>query len=78
MDCVAQTGLLPVWVSFTLRDDQHLAGGETIAQAVKAVTQHQLARWSREESVGEIWEILFCSFACKLYTVKAEICDFLF
>ena len=59
MDCVAQTGLLPVWVSFTLRDDQHLAGGETIAQAVKVVTQHQLARWSREESVGEIWEILF-------------------
>ena len=59
MDCVAQTGLLPVWVSFTLRDDQYLAGGETIAQAVKAVTQHQLARWSRPECLGEIWEILF-------------------
>ena len=59
MDCVAQTGLLPVWVSFTLRDDQYLAGGETIAQAVKAVTQHQLARWSRLECLGEIWKILF-------------------
>ena len=47
MDCVAQTGLLPVWVSFTLRDSKHLAGGETIAHAVKAVTSHHLARWNR-------------------------------
>ena len=46
MDCVAQTGLLPVWVSFTLRDEQRLAGGETIAEAVKAVINHQLARWN--------------------------------
>ena len=45
MDCVAQTGLLPVWVSFTLRDEQNLAGGETVGQAVKAVMNHPLARW---------------------------------
>ena len=44
MDCVAEAGLLPVWVTFTLKDDQHLAGGETIAQAVRAVTSHRLAR----------------------------------
>ena len=46
MDCVAQTGLLPVWVSFTLRDEQNLAGGETVGQAVKAVMNHPLARWN--------------------------------
>merc|ERR1740129_275046 len=52
MDCVAATGLLPVWVSFTLRDSQHLAGGETIAQAVKAVTNHHLARDKRLLAIG--------------------------
>ena len=58
MDCVAQTGLLPVWVSFTLRDEQCLAGGETIAQAVKAVINHQLARLNTMiQQLGEIWGI---------------------
>ena len=44
MDCVAEAGLLPVWVTFTLRDDTHLAGGETVAQAVRNVVNHRLAR----------------------------------
>jgi len=52
MDCVAELGLLPVWVSFTLRDSHHLAGGETIAQALRAVTNHQLARDKRLLAVG--------------------------
>ena len=44
MDTVMEAGLLPVWVSFTLKDEAHLAGGETIKEAVIAVKKHQLAR----------------------------------
>ena len=44
MDTVMEVGLLPVWVSFTLKDKAHLAGGETIKEAVIAVKKHQLAR----------------------------------
>ena len=44
MDTVMEAGLLPVWVSFTLKDEAHLAGGETIKEAVVAVKKHQLAR----------------------------------
>ena len=44
MDAVMAAGLLPVWVSFTLKDEDHLAGGETIKQAVAAVKNHPLAR----------------------------------
>ena len=44
MDTVAEAGLLPVWVAFTLKDEGHLAGGETVREAVKAVKGHKLAR----------------------------------
>ena len=44
MDTVMEAGLLPVWISFTLKDENHLAGGETIKEAVAAVKGHQLAR----------------------------------
>ena len=49
MDTVMEAGLLPVWVSFTLKDDDHLAGGETIKQAVAAVKNHQLARQDQDK-----------------------------
>ena len=48
MDTVMEAGLLPVWVSFTLKDEAHLAGGETIKQAVAAVKNHQLARQDQD------------------------------
>jgi len=52
MDTVMEAGLLPVWVSFTLKDEAHLAGGETIKQAVAAVKNHQLARNGKVMAIG--------------------------
>ena len=52
LDCVAQAGMLPAWVSFTLRDEHTLAGGETVEEAVRAVMGHKLAKQGRLVAVG--------------------------
>ena len=45
LDTVEEVGLLPVWVTFTLTDEHHLAGGQAVSEAIKAVKNHQLARF---------------------------------
>lgn len=52
MDTVCQVGLLKMWVTFTLKDKNHLAGGETVQEAVTAVVNHQLSRDGRLIAVG--------------------------
>ena len=52
LDCVAQTGMLSAWVSFTLKDELTLAGGETLEEAVKTVMRHKLAQQGRLVAVG--------------------------
>ena len=52
LDCVAQAGMLSAWVSFTLRDELTLAGGETVEEAVRAVMRHTLAKQGRLVAVG--------------------------
>lgn len=52
MDCLLQSGMLSGWVSFILRDEQTLAGGESIQEAVKNVVNHQLAKLGRLVAVG--------------------------
>ena len=53
LDCVqAASVILPVWVSFTLRDGGHLGGGETVEEAVRAVLRHPVARAGRLMALG--------------------------
>lgn len=53
LDCVAQTGvMLSAWVSFTLKDELTLAGGETVEEAVKTLMKHKLAVQGRLVAVG--------------------------
>ena len=44
LDCIYEGGLLSSWISFTLRDEEHLAGGETVEKAIRQVKNHQMAR----------------------------------
>jgi len=52
MDSVMETGLLSIWISFSLKDAKHLAGGETIKDAVKNIMKHSLSRNGRVIAVG--------------------------
>ena len=48
----AASVVLPVWVSFTLKDGAHLGGGEAVEEAVRAVLRHPVARAGRLMALG--------------------------
>ena len=53
LDCVAACGgFIPVWVSFTIKDENTLAGGKSIQDAVKAVRKHPLYAKGRVFALG--------------------------
>jgi homocysteine S-methyltransferase len=45
-------GFSPVWTSFSLRDEEHLASGQTIQEAVKQLRKHPLCSRGRLIAVG--------------------------
>jgi homocysteine S-methyltransferase len=49
---VSAGGFTPVWTSFSLRDAQHLASGETIQEAVTQLRRHPLYSRSRLFALG--------------------------
>ena len=45
-------GFCPVWTSFILRDEEHLASGETIQEAIRMLRRHELYARGRLFAVG--------------------------
>jgi len=53
LDAVASAGgFTPVWTSFSLQDENHVASGETVQEAVKQLRRHQLYSRGRLFAVG--------------------------
>ena len=53
LDCVVLTGgYAPVWVSFTMKDGERLAGGELLQEAVRRIRRHELFTKGRIFAMG--------------------------
>ena len=53
LDCISATGgAIPVWVSFTLKDENSLPSGESVQEAIRQLRKHELFSKGRIFAVG--------------------------